>query len=305
MSFDIGTAYGLSWRLAPHLPEWFVRLLGDVGARITYKRGGARQLRKSLARLRPGASLAELDELALAGMKEYARYWAEMFMLPKFADPEKLADRVRVIGALPDPDELHTSIALALGHTGNWDTAGAWLTLHTKTLTVAEKLEPESVFRSFLKFRKEIGIEIIPLERGTNVFGRLVKRAKEDKLIVALLADRDLTRSGVEVQLSGEPAFFAAGPAAIALALDIPLYFVGIRSDKIVGRDGRKRWGIELDFRLVERPTQPSDDRVKDLTQAWVDLFGEWITAYPASWHMLQPVFVADLDPERLARRGH
>ena len=36
------------------------------------------------------------------------------------------------------------------------------------------------------------------------------------------------------------------------------------------------------------------------MTQRWVDLLGQAYRARPTDWHMLQPVWEADLDPRRL-----
>ena len=37
------------------------------------------------------------------------------------------------------------------------------------------------------------------------------------------------------------------------------------------------------------------------MTQAWVDVLSADIAEHPTHWHMLQRVFVDDLDPERYA----
>ncbi|MDO5494980.1 MAG: phosphatidylinositol mannoside acyltransferase [bacterium] len=312
MAPDAGKLYHAAWWLAPRLPEGLVRRLSQVAtARAARRRrGGFSQLRANLARFRPDASPAELDALATRGMEEYGRYFAEAFLLPKFSTPEQLLDRVRAVGSEDAVRAMREgSVVLALGHTGNWDIAGAWVSAHHSTvLTVAEKLEPESLFREFLRFRESLGMEVLGLEKGQNVFRHLVRRAVKDRRAVCLLADRDLTARGVEVQLAGESALFAAGPAAVALAARIPLYFVGIRSDQIEGRDGKERWGIEIEFSgPISLPEEAAElapsERIAALTQAWVDELSAYVDRYPTAWHMMQKVFVADLDPERLARR--
>ena len=45
----------------------------------------------------------------------------------------------------------------------------------------------------------------------------------------------------------------------------------------------------------------PRADRVRAMTQAWVDEFAAGVRQRPQDWHMLQKVFVEDLDPERYA----
>lgn len=308
MALNAGRVFGAAWRIAPRLPESLVRGVIDAGFRWAAWRGigGAKQLRANLTRLRPHATAAEMDELVRQGMREYGRYYAETFLLPKFVRRGDVNDRVRAIHSATSLHELSSkSAVLALGHTGNWDLAGAWVTQALGTvLTVAEKLEPEELFQEFLDFRASLGMEVLAMERGQNLSRKLQARALANRRIVALVSDRDLTGRGVEVDLAGERALVAAGPAAIALAGNLPLFFVGIRSDRVIGADGRSRLGIEVEFRGPIDAPSDSADHVTALTQAWVREFEQYVTQYPASWHMLQKVFLADLDPERLARRA-
>ena len=62
-------------------------------------------------------------------------------------------------------------------------------------------------------------------------------------------------------------------------------------------------WGIVIQFlppvTLPEGVARP--DRVRVLTQAWVDAFAAVVAEHPEDWHMLQKVFVEDLDAARYA----
>jgi len=62
-------------------------------------------------------------------------------------------------------------------------------------------------------------------------------------------------------------------------------------------------WGLVITFGApVPVPADlPRADRVAAMTQAWVDVLGADIAEHPTHWHMLQRVFVADLDPARYA----
>jgi KDO2-lipid IV(A) lauroyltransferase len=54
----------------------------------------------------------------------------------------------------------------------------------------------------------------------------------------------------------------------------------------------------------AEIPVPAEGDRKQKaaaMTQQLADVFAEGIRKHPADWHMLQPVFTADLDQERLA----
>src|SRR5699024_2481580 len=86
---------------------------------------------------------------------------------------------------------------LALGHSGNWDLAGAWANRHIgQVITVAERLEPPELFEAFVGFRESLGMVIVPLEKGGGVFRRLLTETRRP-VIVPLLADRDLSSTGV------------------------------------------------------------------------------------------------------------
>ncbi len=311
MSVDVGRVFGLAWRGARFVPGPVLRGAATLGADVVWWRrgGGVRQLERNLARARPDATPAALRRLSRAGMRSYMRYYAEAFTLASFGTTQTDA-RVRAVGVEHLRPELDAgrSVVLALGHMGNWDLAGAWATRHVAPVTtVAEKLEPERVFAEFLAFREGIGLEIVPLDgSGGQVFRRLVSAVKRGGRLVPLLADRDLTARGVEVQWWGETARVAAGPAALASATGARLCPVTIHYERLTGdrrRAARSPWGIVITFHPpLPVPTGlPRAQAVAALTQGWVDVLADGIAAHPQDWHMLQKVFVADLDPARYA----
>lgn len=305
---DAGSLLPLGWRVASRTPEPLVRAVMHVAADVAWARrgSGVRQLEGNLRRVRPDASPRALRRLSRAGMRTYLRYYAETFTLAGLPW-ERMNARVRAEGVenlrplLADG----TSLVLALSHQGNWDLAGAWATRAlAPVLTVAERLEPAEVFEEFLRLREGAGVRIIPLDDGTEVFRELVRAVRGGGLLVPLLADRDLTARGIEVDLFGERARVAAGPAALALTTGAPLLPVSVRHERLRGarqRAAGARWGVVIRFHPpVARPDGP--DRaaeVQALTQRWVDVLAADIAADPTHWHMLQRVFVADLDPSR------
>ena len=253
-------------------------------------------MRRNYAHVRPDLTATELDRLVVEGMRAYLRYYCEAFRLPTLS-AEDLGTRVRAEGDAPIREIVAAggSVVLFLGHMGNWDLAGAWATTHLAPVTtVAERLKPEPVFEEFRSFREGLGMTIIPLTGGPPVFPALREAAHRPGLI-PLLADRDLTSGGVTIDLCGQPARFAAGPAALALVEDRPLVPVTIRHE----RRGA-RWGIVLTFHEpVARPAAgPTSQRVKAMIQSCADVLGAAISQAPQHWHMMQKVFVADLEGE-------
>lgn len=280
------------------MPERAAYALFDRAADVAVRRGAAARMRSNYARVRPELGDAALDALVRDGMRRYLRYYCEAFRLQDLG-PDDLAQRVRVEGDGPVREVIDGggSVVAFLGHLGNWDLAGAWGTTHLGPVTtVAERLEPEEVFEEFLAFRESLGMTIIPLTGGVNPFPALREAARRPG-IIPLLADRDLTARGVEVDFCGSAARMAPGPAALALAERRPLHPVSIRHE----RRGRRGWGIVITFHpAVGVPaTGTTRERATAMTQACADVLGAAVREHTADWHMLQRVFVDDLDRDR------
>ncbi|GAA2528160.1 phosphatidylinositol mannoside acyltransferase [Rarobacter incanus] len=302
------TAFHLAWKILPRLPHDFTLALADVAADVVWAaRGtGVRRLEANLARVRPADAGSGVRWLARRGMRSYFRYFVEAFALSGMSAGQ-IAARVRPVGI--EPARAHIaqgkSVVLALGHMGNWDLAGAWSATHfAPVTTVAERLKPAEVFDEFVAFRESLGMQILAFG-DDGVFRELQRAARAGGRIVPLLADRDLGRSGVEATLSGQRVRVAAGPAALAISTGAPLFALGIRYERLRGsrrRAAASRWGIVLDFShqiAVDDVTGPTREKVRVVTQRWVDALGACIERSPQDWHMLQKVFISDLDPDR------
>ncbi|CAO5244898.1 phosphatidylinositol mannoside acyltransferase [Frankia sp. AgKG'84/4] len=276
-------AYAAGWRGVRLLPEPLAAAAFRLGADLAWRRDGrgVRRLRANLSRVAPAG--ADLDRLTRAAMRSYARYWLEVFRLADI-DIERIVRRMRVA----DEHLLRASHArgagtvLALPHMGNWEQAGAWLAASgIPFTTVAERLRPESLFERFVAFRTALGMEVIPLTGGESPpFDLLAQRLRAGGAL-CLLADRDLSRSGVPVEFFGATATMPAGPAALALATGATLLPVTLWFD----RDG---WSAR-----IHPAVAPTD--VPTMTQGLADAFAAGITAHPADWHMLQRVWRDDL----------
>ena len=310
MRIDVAKAYMFAWQNAPKVPEPVLRALFTAVADVTWLlRGSAvRQLEANYARVRPELDERQVRRLAKAGMRSYMRYFREAFTLQALR-PEQRDARVRIIGYenIGVPLDAGSAVSLALAHLGNWDLAGAYASANiSRVLTVAEHLKPEALFQEFLAFRRSIGIDVLPLGDG-DVFRKLLRGAHEGRWLIPLLADRDLTAMGIEVDLCGHRARVAAGPAALALAAGIPLVPAGIRYERL-DRARRKVAGTPYGIVITFYPPVPvptagdRKEQVTAMTQGWVDTVARSLRDSTQDWHMLQKVFIADLDAERYAR---
>jgi KDO2-lipid IV(A) lauroyltransferase len=292
--------FALGWRFVRALPERAAYLVFSLVAQVAWLRQGrgVRQLETNLARVVPDASPFKLKSLTRKGMHSYMRYWCDAFRLADWT-PERILATCRVENDEPVRQALAEGrgVVMALPHSGNWDHAGAWSTLALAPVTtVAERLQPEELFERFLHFRQRLGMEILPLTGGGDVFGILVRRLRRGGF-VPLLADRDLTATGVPVTLFGETARMAAGPASLALVSGAALYPVTLHYERLPA-GAPARWGVVVTFHPeVVPPSGERSEQIAGMTQACADALEAGIRAHPQDWHMLQRVFVADLVP--------
>lgn len=283
--------YALGWSVVRGMPEAvayaaFDRLADEVWRR----RGrGVLQLEANLARVvGPEVAPAELRELGRQAMRSYFRYWVEAFRLPalgragvlRHADAE-CWDQVR------DAVARQGAVA-ALPHMGNWDLAGAWAAFHDMPVTtVAERLEPESLFARFVAYRESIGIEV-RAAGDAGLMEVLEKRVRSHRL-VALVADRDLGGNGVDVTFFGATARMPAGPALVALRADVPLFPVSL------WYDGIARMRVHDPVPVPEHGSERA--KAEAMTAAVAASFEQAIARHPHDWHMLQRVWLEDLRP--------
>ncbi|MFE6828703.1 phosphatidylinositol mannoside acyltransferase [Streptomyces sp. NPDC057690] len=286
--------YGLGWSTVKKLPEPVAVRLGRTVADLAWKRRGkgVRRLESNYARVVPGASPERLAELSRAGMRSYLRYWMESFRLPAWS-----AERVRNGFVPKDVHHLTDGIAsgrgviLALPHMANWDLAGAWVTteLRTPFTTVAERLRPETLYDRFVAYREGLGMEVLP-HSGGSAFGTLARRLRDGGL-VCLVAERDLSASGVEVDFFGDTATMPAGPALLAQQTGALLLPVTLWYDDTPVMRGRVHPPVEV----PESGTRAEKTSV--MTQSLADAFATGIADHPEDWHMLQRLWLADLEP--------
>lgn len=285
-----GASYTAGWALVRALPEPVAQRGFRVGADIAARRGGrgVDRLRANLARVAPGRDLTR------AALRSYARYWCEVFRL-EGTPLQVVLDRTETVDEhrLREALALPTGVVLALPHTGNWDAAGAWCGASGAPFTtVAERLEPESLFERFVAFREKLGMEVLPLTGAPRPPYDVLTERLQAGGTICLLADRDLTPRGVEVMFFGSVTRMPAGPASLALSTGARLLPVTL---SFTDRGWRVRFHEAV----------PHTD-VPTMTQAVADAFAVGITEAPQDWHMLQRLWLDDLadrDP-RKARRS-
>jgi phosphatidylinositol dimannoside acyltransferase len=289
---DLGYAAG--WRVVRAMPELVARNAFDAGAIYASRNGGPAQLRRNLARVLNVTPDKVPSGLIRASLASYARYWREAFRLPSM-NKEKLRERIEpcLLGRehIRAGLDAGRGVIMPLPHSGNWDMAGVWMVAHFGTFTtVAERLKPESLYQRFIDYRESLGFEMLPLTGGERPPFEVLAERLRDNGIVCLMADRDLTRSGVQVDFFGEPTRMPAGSAKLALETGAVVLATHCYNT-------RDSWVFDVSPAL-----DTSSGDVSTITQAMADRFARGIAAHPEDWHMMQPQWLADLSEERQAK---
>lgn len=273
----------LSW-LAPLLPSKSGRSAYESAGRLFFRL--AKGVRATVA-----ANQAQVlgrpvdDPLVQASTREafalYGRYWFDTFNVLGWSD-ERVMDSFRFEGAEHVEKGLADGkgVVIALPHTGNWDVGGRAMGLRVApVVSVAEHLKPDRLFELFLEHRRQLGMEIIDL--SSDHVGRQLTQRLEQNRIVALVADRDLSGGGVEVEMFGRTRRMPAGPALLALSSGAPL----LSGPTYTTREG---WVEVLTPVSIESTGKRKDDIIA-LTRALAAAFERAIAAAPPDWHLFQP----------------
>ena len=280
--------YNLAWKIIRWIPEGKAYSLADRFADFVYARNGkgVNRLRTNYQRVRPELDNAQLEFLVNAGMRSYLRYWCDTFRFPAWSKERLLSTTVcENESFLRDPIAEKRGCIVALPHAGNWDHAGAYFCATGIPLTtVAEHLKPEKLFRKFLEYRTAIGMEVLDLD--SRSIAVLSQRLRSGKL-VALVADRDLSKNGIPVNFFGTGGQMPAGPALLAIQTGADLITAFVKYEEV---------GIRIIFgeAIAVPATGSFQEKAAVMTQVIADRFAEQLAIHTVDWHMLQRIWRDD-----------
>jgi KDO2-lipid IV(A) lauroyltransferase len=227
-----------------------------------------------------------------AGLQSAMRYWCDTFRISDWSHEKILSTTVTHNEEfLFNPVREKRGVIVAVPHAGNWDHAGAYFCAKgARVNTVAEHLKPERLFRKFLAHRERMGMRVFDLDAG--VLNQLRKILMDEGELVALVSDRDLSRSGVDVRFFDKTARMPAGPALLAYetGADLITAFVAYRKD-----------GIEVFFTpaiSIDKSAE-KEREIARVTQVIASRFEDSIGRDIASWHMQQRIFIDETFVER------
>ncbi|MEX0847725.1 MAG: phosphatidylinositol mannoside acyltransferase [Ilumatobacteraceae bacterium] len=244
---------------------------------------------RHMRRVNPDIGRTALRLATQTAFDSYAKYYVESFRLPNLS--KETVER----GFTKDGYENITEalshgngVILALPHLGGWEWAGRWMTDQGHKLTVVvEPLEPPELFQWFADLRKDLGMTVVPLGPGA---GAAVLKALRDNEVVCLLCDRDLDRTGVEVEFFGERTTLPPGPATLSIRTGAPILPTGVYfTSRYNGHHAIVRPPIP-----IHRLGGGLRDDVARTTQLLANELEFLIRRAPEQWHLFQPNWPSD-----------
>lgn len=279
--------YRVGRAVATALPEAVLfpaaSLAGTLVARLNRRRRAVveRNLRRVVGQ--PGLARS-VDE----AFRSYARYWVETLRIPA-PGIEEIRRRTTVEGleAMRGQIDAGDGVIFVTPHLGSWDVAGAWVASHGwRVIAIAEELHPPALFDLFRELRRSVGVEVHPLGRASSA-ARLLSGLRTGA-VVGLVADRDITGSGVEVEFFGETTGLPSGPAVLALRTGAAL-----AAGALYQRPGGRYHGVILEPIEVTKG-RATDEAVRELTQRVARDLETLIAREPGQWHLFQPNWPSD-----------
>ena len=126
-------------------------------------------------------------------------------------------------------------------------------------------------------------MKIVSLDSTARVGPQLLELLA-DNWVIALVADRDLTGRGVEVEMFGATRRLPAGPALLSLTSGAPLMACPVYTT-------HWGWHCRIGRPLEIETTGKTRTDVTTLTRALAREFERMISAKPTDWHMFQPAW--------------
>lgn len=274
-----GIGWLAAWRLARALPEpMVVRAFERVSARSYAKN----QKRRTgvIEVLTPVVGAAAAPDAARDAFRWYGRYWAETFRMQDITQAQ-FDRRWSVDGAhnIADAFAAGKGAVLATPHFGNWDAGGRWVARNWPLTVVVEVVRPRMLFERFAAHRASLGMTIVPLDRDGDATAQCAKKLAAGEL-VALVSDRDLSGSGVEVKMFGRRTKMPPGPAVLSLRTGAPVI------PAVIYQRENGSWHAD-----VQPPLERSAD-VSVMTQRLADAFARLIAPAPTQWHMFSRYWI-------------
>ena len=242
-----------------------------------------RKLLKDNLSLAMGVDQGKVEDFVRGAFRNFGKYLVDFFRFSKI-DTEFIKKFVKVEGRenLDQALAKNRGVIITSAHLGNWE-LGAVVTslLGYPVNVIALAHENKRVNDFFIRQRSRKGIGVIPVEGAVKKSFNTLAR----KQIVCFMADRDFSKSGIDVEFFGKVAQVPSGGAAFSLKSGspiVPTFMVREPDDT---------------FRLVyERPIEYKSTNnlmvdLRNITRKCLEVIEGWVKRYPSQWYIFSQVW--------------
>jgi lauroyl/myristoyl acyltransferase len=275
--------YQLGSRLAPLLPRRaayrFADLVGDIAWLLN--RPGRHAVRQNLSHV---LGRQPPWRLVRQVFRHGTRNYYDTFLIPNLSSAEIL-ELVRVQN-WSDLDRAlqagHGAIMVGV-HLSSVALAGQVIAARGHDVTtVVERVEPPDLFELLVRLRSGGGLRVLPL--GSDLMRQLIAVLRRNG-VVALVMDRDIAGTGVEVDFFGAPASLPSGAALLSLRTGAPIL------SAVAVRASDDRFDGQIDSPIVVERGSSVAESVKRTTRLIASRFERHIRAHPEQWTVFQPLW--------------
>jgi KDO2-lipid IV(A) lauroyltransferase len=274
-------------------PEWLLWRLADLAGSISYRVSGSRrrdQARRNLRRIvewmaanevgpetyrRAASNDRALEAVVRSLFRHHIRYYLEETRAPRvnsrFFDERVFVETPEtVVAAFAGPRPM---VMLAL-HFGPVELPAFYAANRLgRVVAPMETMTNPGIQRYLVRSRSTVGLDLIPMEEAAAGMPAALRRGDT----VGMIADRDLTGGGIEVQLFGATMKIPFGPVLLGLQAGVPVYVCGMRR----GTRGRYRANL---YRVPEPEGPSKRERLHAMAQVEASLFEKVIIDAPDQW---------------------
>lgn len=278
--------YRLAASLVPHIPPslgyWLCDLVGDL--MFTFALGTRAAVMSNQRHVLGVEALQiEVEASSRRVFRHLARNYFDQFRLWRLTHDD--LERLVTADGFSYVEEALAKgkgLILVTAHFGAPEVVGQLLTVRGyPTTIVVEHIQPEELFELMSRLRGSQGIKIIPIDKPLVGLFRALRR----NTLVGLMADRDITHSGIRLPFMGDETNVADGAVQLALRTGAPLMVAYCRR-----LPNNRYYALgKPAFHIVD--TGDFERDVREGTRRLLDELESFIRSWPDQWVMTVPLW--------------
>jgi KDO2-lipid IV(A) lauroyltransferase len=281
--------YRIGHALAMALPlkcsYWMALRAADIVFRLSTK---DREVVIGNMRIVAGDGLPEdvIRSYAREVFRNFAKYLVDFFRFEKI-DRLYVEKNVKVIGGENIKEALSKGkgVILLSAHIGNWELGGAVMSLIGYPISgVVLPHGDRKINEFFTRQRRRVNMN--PIEIGSSL--RSCYRVLQDNGLLALLGDRDFTKTGDITDFFGRKVLIPSGPASLSHRLGsaiTPAFFI---------RNPDDTFTMHIERPIFPENTEAGKATVKELMKKCTSAIEACVRRYPTQWYVFKDIWDED-----------